>query len=141
MLQEQLRVAEGESERLGRETNKLLVAKNPAAKTQYLDQLRAEVQTHKKEVSRLQEENKGLRTKSERVTKTMYSIINTNIRKFCINICRVLQASHVDLEAELSLGTAQQTVEALEAYLHKVLNRVQEGAAALKKRAMSNVLN
>ena len=43
MLQAEVRMAEKNSTSLGKEANKLLVSKNPQAKTQHLDQLRTEL--------------------------------------------------------------------------------------------------
>ena len=43
MLQEQIRMVEGDQANLSKQNNKLLVGKNPQAKTQYLDSLRTEL--------------------------------------------------------------------------------------------------
>jgi hypothetical protein len=53
MLSEQCKAAEDDKTNLGKQNNKLLVSKNPQAKTQYLDQLRTELNSTKKEVIKL----------------------------------------------------------------------------------------
>ena len=53
MLEEQLRAADCEKDALGKQNSKLLVSKNPQAKTQYLDSLRNELNQQRKEVLRL----------------------------------------------------------------------------------------
>ena len=53
MLSERVRLAEGDMASLSKENNKLLVSKNPQAKTQYLDKLRNENNLQKKEVIKL----------------------------------------------------------------------------------------
>jgi len=65
MLEEQVRTAESDKDNLGKQNSKLLMSKNPQAKTQYLDQLRNNLNASKKEVIRLEEENKQLKKRDE----------------------------------------------------------------------------
>lgn len=53
MLEEQVRMAESDKANLGKQNNKLLVSKNPQAKTQYLDSLREQLNASKKDIIRL----------------------------------------------------------------------------------------
>ena len=56
---------------LSKQNNKLLVNKNPQAKTQYLDQLRNDLNISKKEVIKLQEENKAIKRKEDQSSKRL----------------------------------------------------------------------
>ena len=56
---------------LSKQNNKLLVSKNPQAKTQYLDQLRNDLNISKKEVIKLQEENKAIKRKEDQSSKRL----------------------------------------------------------------------
>lgn len=91
MLQEQVRTAETDKSNLGRQNSKLMMSKNPQAKTQYLDSLRTELNSSKKEVIRLQEESKVLKRKEEQSEKFLLSLLNSVIRQFCNNVCKLLE--------------------------------------------------
>ena len=65
MLEAHVRSAEDNTDNLGKQTNKLLVSKNPQAKTQYLDSLRIELNNSKKDIIKLQEENKAIKRKED----------------------------------------------------------------------------
>ena len=91
MLQEQVRTAETDKSNLGKQNSKLMVSKNPQAKTQYLDSLRTELNSSKKEVIRLQEESKVLKRKEEQSEKFILSLLHSVIRQFCNNVCKLLE--------------------------------------------------
>jgi len=110
MLQEQVRSAENEKDNLGKQNNKLLVSKNPQAKTQYLENLRSELNTQRKENIKLQEENRVLRRKDEQNGEVTHRLLSTGVRQFCNNICRVLEVPTVAFEAEAK-GSAVKSPE------------------------------
>lgn len=53
MLAEQNKASEHEKANLGEQNSKLLVSKNPQAKTQYIDKLRMELNTARKDIIKL----------------------------------------------------------------------------------------
>ena len=108
MLEQQIRAAEAGQASLSRQNSQLLVSKNPQAKTQYLDGLRAELNASKKEVIKLQEENKGLKKKDEQAGKRVLNLLNNPIRIFSNNLCKVLETPKVSLNLENSSKQSQE---------------------------------
>ena len=53
MLSEQNKASEHEKAHLGEQNNKLLVSKNPQAKTQYIEKLRTDLNMARKDVIKL----------------------------------------------------------------------------------------
>ena len=53
MLENQVHAADSERDALSKQNNKLLVSKNPQAKTQYLDNVRQQLNESRKEVLKL----------------------------------------------------------------------------------------
>ena len=146
MLQEQVRTAETEQSNLGKQNSKLMMSKNPQAKTQYLDSLRNELNGAKKEIIRLQEEIKGLKRSADASEKAVQSLQSSTIRPFCNNICKVLEMPTVTLpETSDSMAGAQAWEARLQAYFALVLKQAQKGAAQLKRsqhsQSFTNVLN
>lgn len=104
MLSQEVKAAEDDKANLGKQNNKLLVSKNPQAKTQYLDQLRIELNSTKKEVIKLQEENKTLKRKEDQASKKVHSLSNNMVlRQFCNNICRLLEVAPINFDSEATL--------------------------------------
>ena len=90
---------------LSKQNNKLLVNKNPQAKTQYLDQLRNDLNISKKEVIKLQEENKAIKRKEDQSSKRLQSIPCPNIRQFCNNICKIVDIPQVKPDSEAIINS------------------------------------
>ena len=100
MLSLEVKAAENEKADLGKQNNKLLVSKNPQAKTQYLDQLRIELNSTKKELIRLQEENKNLKRKEDLASKRIQTLSSTVVKQFCNNICKILEVPPINLDLD-----------------------------------------
>ena len=139
MLQAQVQIAEDNQASLGKQNNKLLVSKNPQAKTQYLDQLRADANISKKEIIKQQEEIKSLKRKEDQVSKR-YVHLQGKVSQFCNNICKVVEMPPVSISAFQEEGSAGSNMEQ---YLICVLKQVQQGAAHLGKQnnSFTNVHN
>ena len=99
MLQAQVRIAEDNQNSLGKQNNKLLVSKNPKAKTEYLDKLRTDANISKKEIIKQQEEIKSLKRKEEQIQKR-YVHMQGKMNQFCNNLCKVVEMPSVTASQE-----------------------------------------
>lgn len=106
MLEQQVRSAEAGQASLSRQNSQLLVSKNPAAKTAYLDSLRAELNTSKKEVIKLQEE---IRKRDAQAGKRVLSLLNDKIRIFGNSLCKALETPTVSLNLENNSRQSEET--------------------------------
>ena len=126
MLQELVKVAEGDKDSLAKQNNKLLLSKNPHAKTQYLDQIRTELNQTKKAIIKLEKENKDIRVKDESSSKKVHLFVE--------KMCALLKISQKSLETDQpSTSFKRNPDDQLHDLLTRVLKQAEQRVASLFK--------
>ena len=80
MLRAELDLAEKDRAQQDKQSKKLLLSNNPSAKTQYLDNMRFELNSTKKENVRLLEEVSQMKKRDEQVSQKLNKLASTSVR-------------------------------------------------------------